>query len=72
MGISGRADKGRLMNEIELRVILPNDSKVMKINKDNEWLAALLSGEAFKDAAPSKKKSKPLEFSSPQRRAIGK
>lgn len=59
------------MNQVDIRIFLHHDDKVKQINENNEWLAALLSGEAFKEKKSAAKKNKNM-VSSAQRRAIGK
>lgn len=42
------------MNQVDIRVFLHHDKKVERLNEDNEWLAALLSGDALKKKQPKK------------------
>ena len=61
-----------LRENIELVKVLMNyKDNVTRINEGNEWLAALMSGEAFKKGKQPKKKIDGIA-SSAQRRAIGK
>jgi len=61
-----------MMNQVDIRIFLHHDKKVERINEDNEWLAALLSGEALKEKKPPKKMKGNRLVSSTQRRAIGR
>ncbi|GAG32177.1 unnamed protein product [marine sediment metagenome] len=59
------------MNQVDIRIFLHHNDKVKQLNEDNEWLAALLSGEAFKEKKrPPAKKNRIV--SSSQRKAIGR
>jgi len=60
------------MSEAGLRVFLVRDKDIAELNKDNEWLAALLSGEALKEPKPKSKKKELRMVSNNQRRAIGR
>ena len=52
------------MNQVDIRIFLHQNSEIKQINEDNEWLAALLSGEAFKEKKQIPKKvNKPVSSS---------
>lgn len=63
-------------NEINVSILLQYGAeeaeKIRVFNKDNEWLAALLSGEALKEPEPKPQKKQLKMISNNQRRAIGK
>ena len=59
------------MNPIDIRIFLHHGQEVRRINEDNEWLAALLSGEAFEEKKPPPPKKEYKLVSNAQLRAIG-
>lgn len=58
------------MNRVDIRVFLHQNRDVKEINSGNEWLDALLSGEAVKEKKPARK-TKPV-VSGAQQFAVGR